>query len=101
MKQNCNLDLENYKPYLYEFCKYSQGVLPVENVFDGKINELEAQKEMRTMAIRKLSRKENISGRELLKIKKKLPPDDKDHVLEQEVDTFARFGKIGWTFVQE
>lgn len=82
LKENGNLDLENYKPYLYEFCKLSQGVLPVENVFDGRRHDLEAQKELRTNVKRKLTRKEDVSGVKMLKIKKTLPPDNKDDIPE-------------------
>ena len=101
LKENHNLDLDNYKPYLYDFTKFSQGVLPVENVFDGKRNHLEAQKELRAKVMRKLSKKEDLSPIKKLKIKKRLPPDNKDDIPEQEVDTFAEFGTIGWKFVSE
>lgn len=52
----------------------------MENVFDGKRHQLEAQKELRAKVVRKLSKKEDISALKRLKIRKQLPPDNKDDI---------------------
>ena len=48
-----------------------------------------------------LTKKVDVSAVKRLRIRKRLPPDNKGDIPEEEVDTFAEFGNIGWKFVQE
>lgn len=114
MKQNDNLDLNNYKPFMNEFQKYSSNLFdfgdtnifkpkekPNEEILKDRLkrstkNEYELiQKHFRLKAA------EDLSPERLEQMMKKYPPFEADAIPEDQIDTFQTKGEQGWCYLTQ
>lgn len=111
LRENDNLDLSTYKPFMQEFYKFSGDMFDFEsNIFQQKKKDptqlLEANLRRSLKNEYRLVEKDHKfqengapSPERINKLLKKYPPFQQDNVLEEDIMSFQKKGEIGWNFI--
>lgn len=113
LRENNNLDLKTYKPFIKEFYRYSGDMFEFDdNIFKGVVKDpIEVAEEKLKRSLKNEQRhvsndpklaKEGESGpspERINNIMKKLPPFINDNIPADDITQFQKKGLIGWGFL--
>ena len=111
LRENDNLDLNTYKPFMQEFYRFSGDMFDFEsNIFQAKKKDptqiLEDKMRRSLKNEYKLAEKDlkileggAPSPERINKLLKKYPPFQQDNIPEEDIISFSKKGLIGWNFL--
>jgi len=103
-KENKNLDLRHYEPFMTEFQRMGLDLFEGNNIFEERKNKIKDR--LLDKGISSTERSPDakaLSKKELDDFKRKMPPNqnDSDVLQLEEISQFQQFGPAGWQYFKK
>ena len=103
-KENNNLDLQYYEPFMNDFKRMGLDLFEGNNIFEERKNKIRDRlMEKGVSSTERSPDAKNLTPRQLDEFKRRMPPNqnDSDVLQLEEITQFQQFGSAGWNYFRK